>query len=353
MMRKIVLMAVISFLSVIIDTPAMVFAQELSREEMMDREMACISERMKTQEALSWQDVCYTNSARQQPVDYFPEDELASYEESEIYVEGKRYQKSLTNFEIGGEVSAITYEEPNFMKEKGEMFGVFAALTHRISLNEHIYKIQDIFSDENKINMFRIEGKISGGEVDYESQGTGAIKGIDDYMIEGRALAGYDIPVFMDSRITPYLGVGYRYLNDGLGGHVSTTGALGYEREAHYVYLPIGFETNFPMSSGWSFGTTFEYDIFLGGRQKSHLEDVSSSYETLTNDQSSGYGLRGSFRITKVNDGMDIFLEPFVRYWHIDDSDISPTIFSGTIVGYGLEPENKSTEYGVKLGLHF
>jgi hypothetical protein len=255
---------------------SVVSSEELSREQIMDREMNCISERMQTASTIDWQDVCYTNPSHQGPVDYFPEDEREAYEESETYSETKKYQTSLTNFEIGGEASVITYEEPGVMKEKGEMYGVFASLTHRISLNEHIDRIQDVFSDENKINMFRLEGKISGGEVNYQSQGTGAIKYIDDYMIEGRALAGYDVPIFIESRITPYLGIGYRYLNDNTGGRVSTTGHAGYEREANYVYLPIGFESNFPINEGWSWGATFEYDVFLGGKQKSHFFLIQS-----------------------------------------------------------------------------
>lgn len=353
MIKKIIFMAgiILAFFSTAV--PEAVFARDLSREEIMDREMACISERMKNDEALSWQDICYTDTAVETNTEYYPEVRVTAYDESEFEMEREPSKNSLTNFEIGGEASYITYEEPNFMKDKGEMFGIFAALTHRISQNSHIEKIEDIFSDDNIINMFRIEGKFSWGEMDYDSQGTGSMEDVEDYMIEGRFLAGYDIPVLRESRITPYLGVGYRYLNDDSGGRVTTTGHYGYEREAHYVYLPIGFETNFPMSNGWSWGTTLEYDAFLGGKQDSHLEDVDSGFQTLSNDQESGFGLRGAMRLTKVNNRVDFFLEPFIRYWHIDDSEISPVVYSGTIAGYGLEPENKSTEFGAKAGVQF
>ena len=49
-----------------------------------------------------------------------------------------------------------------------------------------------------------------------------------------------------------------------------------------------------------------------------------------------------------------------MRYWNIESSDPSPIILDGQAIspapGYilvGYEPDNKSTEYGLKLGAHF
>jgi len=262
-------------------------------------------------------------------------------------------ENSLTKFEIGSENSYIRYAEPNFMKEKGYMYGVFSEITYRTSENKHIESIKDIFSDENKVNMFRVDGKFSLGTVDYESEGTGTIDDIIDYMLEFRGVAGYDIPVFQASRITPYMGFGFRYLNDDSGGETTTTGHFGYEREANYFYLPIGLETHTPFNDGWALDMTFEYDVFLGGKQKSHLGDAVAGLNTVENDQKDGFGLRGSIKMIKETEKVDFYFEPFIRYWHIDDSEVSTITYSGVAVGFGLEPENNSTEYGFKLGLQF
>jgi len=262
-------------------------------------------------------------------------------------------ENSLTQFELGTEISYIRYVEPNFMKDKGNMYGIYSSMTYRTSDNGHISSLKDVFSDQNKVNMFKFDGKLSFGKMDYESEGTGTMDGVQDYMLEFRGLAGYDIPVFQSSRITPYLGFGFRYLNDDSGGKTTTTGHFGYEREANYFYLPVGVETRTDFQNSWMLETVFEYDVFLGGKQKSHLGDAVAGLSTIENDQNAGFGLRGSVKIIKETSNIDFSMEPFIRYWHIDDSDISAITYNGVAVGFGLEPENKSTEYGVKLGMQF
>jgi hypothetical protein len=159
-------------------------------------------------------------------------------------------------------------------------------------------------------------------------------------MFEVRGSTGYDIPVLSSSRITPYAGFGFRYLKDDSGGNTTTTGASHYDRESFYYYVPLGVETRTKISKSWLFEMTFEYDFFLFGTQKSHLEDVLSTYNTLVNDQDEGYGARGSFK-------------PFVRYWNIEDSDTAIWTQSGVPIGTGLEPANNTAEYGFKMGLRY
>jgi len=77
---------------------------------------------------------------------------------------------------------------------------------------------------------------------------------IDDYILEFRGLAGYDFPVSKASFLTPYAGIGYRYLNDDSSGKVASTGALGYERESNYIYSPIGVKFIADLKKGWSMG---------------------------------------------------------------------------------------------------
>ena len=260
---------------------------------------------------------------------------------------------ALTTVDIGTEISNYRYSEPEFMRLKGYMWGIFGAVAFRTSDNKHIKKMGDIFSGENSINVFRLDAKFSGGDLDYESDGTGKSDDLRNYMFEVRGSVGYDIPVRRASRITPYAGFGYRYLKDDSGGTSTTTGALAYDRESFYYYLPLGIETQTKFSNSWLFEMTFEYDFFLFGTQKSHFEDVLSGYNTLYNDQDGGYGARSSFKLIKRNKDFNLYIEPFIRYWNIEDSDIDIWTYYDVPIGAGIEPANNTTEYGVKMGLRF
>jgi hypothetical protein len=104
----------------------------------------------------------------------------------------------------------------------------------------------------------------------------------------------------------------------------------------------------------WSVGVALEYDLFWKGIQKSHLSDVDARYPDLENDQNDGYGLRASLKFQRRGKHIDFVIEPFVRYWDIEKSEVAViTTASGSIWGYGWEPENNSTEIGITLALEF
>ncbi|MBU4343239.1 MAG: autotransporter outer membrane beta-barrel domain-containing protein [Candidatus Omnitrophica bacterium] len=238
-------------------------------------------------------------------------------------------------WELGTEVSHIKYEEPGVMEDEGIMYGIFGSYTYR---NNY---------------MLKAEGKYSYGQVDYEgslSDGTPyTLNDIDDFMLEFRGLGGYDFSVLKATILTPYIGFGYRYLNDDTSFNI-----YGYERESNYYYTPIGIQTMTPLTNGWSVGLTVEYDYFWKGVQKTHLDDLNPLYNTLENDQKDGYGCRGSIKFQKEGDSIDFAIEPFIRYWDIDESELSAITVGGTyVVAYGYEPANESTEFGIKFAAKF
>jgi hypothetical protein len=111
------------------------------------------------------------------------------------------------SWDLGTEISYIEYKEPNVMEEKGMMYGIVGSYTYH-----------------NKL-MLKTEGKCSWGQVDYKNSGT--IDNTDNYMLEFRELGGYDFSVFTGSALTPYIAIGYRYLNDDSSGRISSTGYPG------------------------------------------------------------------------------------------------------------------------------
>lgn len=232
-------------------------------------------------------------------------------------------------WELGTEISHITYKEPGFMKQKGMMYG----LTGAYALHEEPF-------------MLKSEGRISWGQVDYS--GSGTMENVDDVIFELRGLGGYDLRAFHSLVITPYTGLGYRYLYDDSSGRTTSTGAWGYERESNYFYSPIGVEAFADLGNNWSLAATVEYDLFWRGLQRSHFGSA-----ILENDQDEGYGMRGSVKFRKSGKDLDLVIEPFIRYWDIEDSDIAPVTWAGYVVGYGYEPANHSTEFGCKIALNF
>ncbi|MFP3984283.1 MAG: outer membrane beta-barrel protein [Desulfurivibrionaceae bacterium] len=239
------------------------------------------------------------------------------------------------SFEIRPEISHIEYKEPGVMEEEGIMYGIGAAYTLR-SPDDY---------------MLQVEGKFSYGQVDYENSGT--MDDIDDYMFEIRGLLGYDFRILDKTMITPYVGVGYRYLNDDMSGMTSSTGASGYERESNYYYSPVGIKTLSYIGNGWLWGITAEFDYFWKGKQKSHFSDILAGLNDPENDQDDGYGYRASIEFRKELGMMSFAIEPFIRYWDIDESDHEDVTYHGSVIGDGFEPANESTEIGIILAVMF
>jgi hypothetical protein len=236
--------------------------------------------------------------------------------------------------EAGPQIYFFRYKEPGSMEDKGIFYGVTAAYTYRgwvPAYQENINKLKW---------MFRAEAMVSWGQVDYDGaywDGTPAkAKNNNDISTDLRMLLGLDFPG-TQSNNTPYIGIAYRYLDDD-----SSHDPAGYNREANYVYAPIGITLQGQLNSDWILGANAEFDLFITGQQKSRLSDVG--LEDIKNRQKSGYGARGSVRIEKTGTKVNFIIEPFIRYWNINDSEIEEA--SG---GNGLEPKNNTTEYGVNL----
>ena len=225
--------------------------------------------------------------------------------------------------EFRPEISHISYKESD-IKEEGTMYGVAGLFAYR-----------------NKI-MLRAEGRVSFGQVDYSN--SEEINNIDDYMLEFRGLVGYDFPVLKSSQLTPYIGIGYRYLND----------AFDYERESGYLYSPIGVEFLTPLGNRWSILLTGEYDLFWYGKQKSYLSDILPGLNDIENRQKNGYGWRGSIIFQKEYKKVIFEGGPFIRYWNIKKSEEESITYLGYETGYiAWEPKNKSTEIGLLVGIKF
>jgi len=236
------------------------------------------------------------------------------------------FSRAYPSLQLGIYGSNITYTEPDVMQEEGELFGL---------MGRFIYTDQYVSRT--------LEATYASGDMDYD--GSGTIKDIPDEIFEIRGLVSRDLAYINDYKVSPYVGLGYRYLNDDSSGLVSSTGASGYEREQSYLYMPIGveFQKRTPIN-GWLLSTKLEYDYFIAGENTTHLSDVDGNDDIeLTQDE--GYGHRISISFSKdFRNGMILSIEPFYKYWHIADSDI---VYDSTRGKYWVEPDNNSEEFGI------
>jgi len=241
--------------------------------------------------------------------------------------------KTRPGAELGVNAAYYKYEEPDVaVTEKGYNAGVDLAYT-TTPRNEWFV---------------RGDASFAYGHNDYTGSGTK-----DDnpyYYAELRGTFGKDFENDAYS-LSPYTGIGYRYSRDDLQG-VTSTGAVGYRRESQYWYIPLGVTHRMRLKASARLSTTFEFDYFLQGRQKSYLSDTSALLPDLTNDQNEGYGLRGSIYYEKGSWSIG----PWFYYWHIDQSETAAatvTVSGTPVTMFFVEPRNTTTEFGIRLGYRF
>jgi len=231
-------------------------------------------------------------------------------------------------WELGLQASHYHYEEPGLMKLIGNRGGILGAYT--FTNPRHVFS--------------KIDVRESYSRLKYQSNGTGTLNDVPDFIVEARAVAGVDFLLGGSVSLSPYLGLGYRYLFNDLRGN-SSTGNVGYRRESNYVYAPLGLTTRVHFGGGWVLAPTVEADIFIQGRQKTRLSDTNTGTHDVINSQDRGRGYRGYLMFEK---GHWVF-GAWTHWWRIRDSDIQP--IGGGFAG--LEPENWTRESGVELKYRF
>lgn len=239
------------------------------------------------------------------------------------------FVKTQTGNSIGLSLSSYKYEEPQIMSATGIKMGLDMRVTQ-------------VFQREQFI---RGELRYAFGTVDYN--GSGNLNGEPDWYIEARGLAGKDW-VINKGVLSPYTGVGYRYLfNDGRG--ITSTNYWGYRRASNYLYWPVGFTHRLKFKEGMLV-SMLEYDHLLRGKQISRLSDGGQGDGDITNIQSRGYGLKFSMSYQEKNWAAG----PFFNYWNIAQSDMQPEIRNGTPTGWwALEPKNNTVEFGLRISQQF
>jgi len=236
------------------------------------------------------------------------------------------------SFKLGLEAGYYNNQDSNSIKNDGGIVGTFGE-----------YKLH--FSDSQILpDTLLIDANIKAGKVD--SSLGGEFEDQKQLIAEIRANLGKEFNFSNSIFVTPYAGIGYRYQNtdpdeDDL---LTTSGHYLQERESHYLYIPIGIKTTLIFLSDWSIGFTTEFDVFLTGTQESHFNNIEE-------DLTDGYGFRGSVAFTKKTAGLDLLIEPYARWWDIDNEENSMTAAAcPPFCDTERESDNETYEVGLRIG---
>ncbi len=248
-------------------------------------------------------------------------------------------------------VSSFAYHEP-VMKNIGVMTGLDLSFSKTVS---PIFWDTDLTLETGKV-------KYTGGVQDFQNGQTYNFSagGNSNMLFEGRVVAGLPMGKTIDGTgspswsFLPYGGLGYRYLdNDVPGTSIQTEPGIptyvpGYGRKSNYLYSPLGFRVAQRFGGAWSVTAKAEYDLFWLGRQYSYESP------TITNHQTTGYGVRGSLAFRYKGKEREFTVEPFITYWNIGEAN--PVIL-GTddphLIAVMTEPKNTTTEVGCKFSVSF
>lgn len=270
------------------------------------------------------------------------------------------------SFEIGLEYSDYKYREPHMdhpIKNQGKKQGISAKYTRNSVTSSEVTADDPTFAS--------LEFRYMTGKVDYdgwwssfEPNGSGGyeqvftplqIKDEKDFYMEFAFKFGRYYQLTSSSKLWPYIGVGYRWLKNGKDEYKELdNGQYGfiYQRTSHYFYAPLGANLAWDMSDTFCLTLNAEFDWLLRGLQNSHTSEEFSQRSSIK--QNKGYGLRTSIKLDTDLGKWGIFIEPFWRYWKIQNSDKEWWYDqAGNPVLYLQEPFNTTREYGLRAGVTF
>lgn len=250
-------------------------------------------------------------------------------------------------FDVGGEVFYYRHVHALFeaypaeiyerLKEVGSMYGYYGNYTYR--------PVAGNFLNNFLTDAYFLQGRYAttrnvaySGEYD--------LKNVHDNTLEFRGLVGKDYTLGPNILVTPYFGFGYRYLTNPL--KVNSQFYLP-EEKSNYYYLPLGGYAMVNLPKDWEMDINVEYDILLQGNQ----EFLYSGYPTYSAHQDHGFGVRSSVKFIKKGRVVDLYVEPYFRFWNIGDSKAYTQIINGAPVQLSGDTRNYTTEVGTKFGIQF
>jgi hypothetical protein len=269
---------------------------------------------------------------------------------SYTYVEAGRHRISIHAAKVGGEyVGTALLSKQRHLFVQADVRGIFGNATYEGWCSPWLIKPNS--SSPN------------GYELDLGDPSPCSESGDNDWYVETRGLVGKDF-IRRGWVLSPYTGVGFRYLSNG------TSGAAGF-RTDDYLYLPAGLTAHTKVRSR-RLSVTLEYDHLLHGWQTTRNSKFGSgevpatptapafTIDGITDvsfDQHDGWSARASAKYYVTNRWS---VEPYYVHWSVNDSPPNSETLSFTVNRVRAqeqlrfyEPFNVTNELGVKVGFRF
>jgi hypothetical protein len=192
------------------------------------------------------------------------------------------------------------------------------------------------------------------GSVDYSSE-DGELENISQSIGQLELHFGKDLAIGRGATLTPFIGLGSRALIDESGGEATHSGALGYDREVSYAYVPVGLGATLPIGRGARLVLSGQVNWVVGGEATSEFSGIDPAFPDVTVDLDDGLGLEASAIFQLPVGRSAIGFGPFVRHWRIERSKsfiLTDPEGSGEAIEF-FEPANRTTELGLRLSFAF
>lgn len=248
--------------------------------------------------------------------------------------------RSPHEFSVGFLTNYYQYRETvrgmNFMSLKGYMIG---------GVFNYLYTANNQYVVGTDLDLL-------GGSSSYNSKWVaGLVENSKQLKGEARLILGKKFMTYGGIMLMPYTGFGIRYKSDYTGDKIFSTGRHGWVRHSTYYYLPVGLKIANRLSGDWTMESFGEFDIFLGGSQRSK---TAWTRGTVVHKQKRGYGVRGALEAVKsLGNNKSVSFGPYINYWNIKDSNRMPAVLYNGKVGPSLEPHNKTVEVGLGIKYRF
>ena len=214
------------------------------------------------------------------------------------------------------------YSEPNFMHLRSGQ----SATADEFANIGLLYNYKNALIKNGYLSEFEVDSSAQFLTQTYWSNSTGTMKAIDTEIYNLRGLYG----IQLSKKLMLKSGLGYRYLYHYWQNRVSTTGAVGYDREQDYTYIPIIAELKSSSST-----LKIEYDRIIEGNHTAYLSQTGST--DLDLDNNDGYMWKASYEQAYKG----FIYEPYYEFISVEDSNASA---SGS-----FEPMNTTYEIGFKI----
>lgn len=204
---------------------------------------------------------------------------------------------------------------------------------------------------------------VAFGSVDYRGAGAldensgleSRIDNVSQDMGQLEIHLGGDVGLDGDVTLSPFIGLGSRVLLDNSGGEESSDGLQGYDREISFGYIPVGAAATVPLDGGKSIILSGQLNLVVNGRSKSKFSDLDAELPDIEVELDKGTGLELSALLSLPLGRRHLHFGPFFRRWAMDQSEsfiIEDLEGTGAAIEF-FEPESRTTEFGLRIGLAF